>query len=127
MKIAIFTAPRSGTHFLTRSISKSFSLPHDVPVSVGYVLPKGDSWVVGGHGSYNLKVKNELKNRNVKIIVIKRDPLDAFLAHCAFAQFEWLPNDDRTSTSLFAEQFAVFLKDNVAWQKNSDLVVITKY
>lgn len=123
MKISIFTAPRSGTHFLTRSISKSLNLPYDVPISLAAAFPKGESWVVGGHSPFSKKLKEELKRRDVKTLVIKRDPLDAFLAHAAFAQFEWLPNDERTFTSSFAEAFAVFLKDNAAWQKNVDLVL----
>ena len=48
MKIIVHTMPRTGTHVLTRSIAKSFSIPFAIRHSVS-CLPDEDSYVIGLH------------------------------------------------------------------------------
>ena len=118
-KVCVFTAPRSGTHFLVRSISHSLTLPFFIPYEIGLQFPKEESWVVGSHSAYHEPLKNRLVNKGVKLISLKRDELDTLLSCLAFSKFDLLPNSKELLTSSFLAKFKRHLDDVNNWALHS--------
>lgn len=114
-KVCVFTAPRSGTHFLVRSISNALTLPYFIPYELGVQFPKEKSWVIGSHSSYHEAIKDRLVSEGICLISLRRDELDTFLSCLAFSRFDLLPNSQNVLTSSFLTKFKQHLDDVRSW------------
>lgn len=82
-KIAIFSAPKTGTHLLTLSLSKSLKIPYclDANYSSKNPIPiHEDSWVIASHNKYTDEISSNLLKKNVFIIGTSRNILDHVLS-----------------------------------------------
>ncbi len=78
MKILIFSSPKSGNHFLARSLSKTFQVPYIIPYDKeDYIdfLYK-NNYILCVHNFYNNEIKDSLKKQNIICMGIERNILD---------------------------------------------------
>lgn len=99
-RIIILTAPRSGTHFVVRSIAKSGGIPFKVTPYLRDGLPKTDSWIIGTHEPFpNFE---EIEKAKAKVAIIERNPLDHVLSYFDHpANADSLEFVERVKTSRF--------------------------
>lgn len=82
-RVAVFSQPRSGTHFITRSLAGSARVPYSVSVCYGarYDIPVDvPGWVIASHDPYTEEVAERLAEAGAAIIGITRNPLDHLLS-----------------------------------------------
>lgn len=76
-RIVVLTAPRSGTHFVVRSLAAGAAIPHQVTPYLPAPLP-GGSWIIGTHDPQ--PDVSALSDAGVKLLIVERNPLDHVLS-----------------------------------------------
>lgn len=88
MKIFIVSPQCSGSHWVARSISKSLKIPY------GYYHHEISSWpnskeemIIVSHQEFNNDLFEKMKNDDIKIIGLTRNPLDHLISYCHFHKY----------------------------------------
>ena len=76
-RIVVLTAPRSGTHFVVRSIGNSAGISHSVSPYMPLSFPEG-SWILGTHEPH--PDISALAAADVRLLIVERNPLDHVLS-----------------------------------------------
>ncbi len=78
-RVVVLTSPRSGTHFVVRSIATSGGFPFDVTPYLRDGLPSSSSWVVGTHEPF--PDVRAIREAEARIVIVERSPLDHVLSY----------------------------------------------
>lgn len=82
MRCVVLSQPRTGTHFVVRSLAKSYNIPYgmtDEKITLRTIDDK-PSWVIGSHSEYSDELKNYVNSFNSSMVCIYRNPVDHALS-----------------------------------------------